>query len=184
MSSRNIGHLEALISGRHSASCQGFLTSVLSRSFHEILTTRLRIVIDSLDFEWLFLHMDNRQIMDKTYQTILSNSVFSRTPTLVELTQVLLLVMHSIAASRPRDEVIEAQLFIIASILQQSKAVLPVNSLDSLKELVFVRPGVLKDIMMTMPSSEIFQGNLNTLLSSPFPQSISFRRTFSVRSDS
>ena len=134
---------------------------------------KLMMVIGSLDFKWLFLHMDNRQIMDKSHQTILSNTVFSRSPSLVELTQVVRLVVHSIAAARPQDEIIRAQLIIIASILQQSKNVLPVNSIDSLKELVFVRPGVLKDIMMTMPSSEILQGNLNLLLSSPFSLSIS-----------
>lgn len=69
-----------------------------------------------LNFEWLFLHADNQQIMDKNDQMILSDTVFTQTPTLVELTQVVCLVMHAIAASRPRDEIIRAQLSIIASI--------------------------------------------------------------------
>jgi hypothetical protein len=129
----------------------------------------LMIVIGSLNFEWLFVHMDNQQIMDKSLQTILSDMVFTQTPTLVELTRVTHLVMHSIAASRPRDEIITAQLSIIAFVFQQSTTILPVNSLDSLKELIFVRSGVLQDIMMTTSSSEILQGNHNLLLlSSPF----------------
>jgi hypothetical protein len=130
----------------------------------------LMIVIGSLNFEWLFLHMDNQQIMDKSLQTILSDMVFTQTPTLVELTRVTHLVMHSITASRPRDEIIRApsQLSIVASLFQQSKTILPVNSLDSLKELIFVRSGVLQDIMMSTSSSEILQGNHDLLLSSLF----------------
>jgi hypothetical protein len=120
-------------------------------------------VIGSLNFEWLFLHMVNQQIMDKSLQTILSDVVFMQTPTLGELTQVTHLVIHSIAASRPRDEIIRAQLSIIASVFLQSKTILPDTSLDSLKELIFVRSGVLKDIMMTTSSSEVLQGNPNLL---------------------
>ena len=129
----------------------------------------LMILIGSLNFEWLFLHMDNQQIMDKSLQTILSDTVFTQTPTIVELTRVTHLVMHSIAASRPRDDVIRAQLSIIASVFQQSKTILPVDSLDSLKELIFVRSGVLQDIMMTTSSNEVLQGNHNLLLFFPFP---------------
>ena len=125
-------------------------------------------VIGSLNFEWLFLHMDNQQIMDKGLQTILSDMVFTQTPTLVELTRITHLVIHSIAASRQRDEIIRAQLSIIASVFQQTKTILPINSLDSLKELIFVRSGVLQDIMMTTSSSEVLEGNHNLLLSSPF----------------
>ena len=162
MSSKNIGHLNGLIFGRHSASRQGFLNSVHSGlNFHEILAMELMNVIGSLSFEWLFLHSNNQQIVDKSFQTILSDVVFTQTPTLVDLMRVTHLVMHSIAASRQQDEIIRAQLTIIASVLQQSKTVLPVNSLDSLKELIFVRSGVLRDIMMTSSSSEVLQGNHN-----------------------
>ena len=119
------------------------------------------IVIGSLNFEWLFLHMNNQQIVDKNLQAILSDIIFTQTPTLLELTRVIHLVMHSIAASRPRDEIVRAQLTIIASVFHQSKAILPVSSLDSLKELIFVRSGVLQDIMMTTSSSEVLQGNHN-----------------------
>ncbi|KAF8812641.1 hypothetical protein BYT27DRAFT_7159048 [Phlegmacium glaucopus] len=116
-----------------------------------------------LNFEWLFLHAAEQQIMDKKHQTILSDAVFTHMPTLVELTQVLHLVMHAIAASRPRDEIVRAQLSIIASIFQQSKNVLPVVSLDSLKEFVFVRPGILKDVMMTISSTEILLQGVQSL---------------------
>ena len=126
-------------------------------------------VVGSLNFEWLFIHMDNQQIMDKSFQNVLSDTVFTQTPTLVELTRVTRLVMHSISISRPRDESIRAHLSIIASVFRQSKTILPVNSLDSLKEIIFVRSGVLLDIMMTTSSSsEILQGIHNLFLSSPF----------------
>jgi len=115
----------------------------------------MTVFLCSLKFEWLFLYMDEQQIMDKTHQTMLSDTVFTQTPTLVELTRVVHLVMHTITASRPRDDIVRAQLSIIASIFQHSKNVLPVASLDSLKELVFVHPGVLKDVMMTMSPSEV-----------------------------
>ena len=107
--------------------------------------------------------------MDKNHQMILLATVFTQTPTLVELTQVVRLIMHAISASRPRDEILRAQLSIIASIFQQSKSILPVASLDSLKELVFVRPGVLKDIMMSMSSKGILQGELTFFVGPPFP---------------
>ena len=107
--------------------------------------------------------------MDKNHQMILLATVFTQTPTLVELTQVVRLIMHAISASRPRDEILRAQLSIIASIFQQSKSILPVASLDSLKELVFVRPGVLKDIMMSMSSKGILQGKLTFFVGPPFP---------------
>ena len=129
--------------------------------------------IDSLNFEWLFLRMGGQQIMDKSFQTILSDIVFTQKPTLVELTRVTHLVIHSIAASRPRDEIIRAQLSIIASVFQKSKTILPVNSLDSLKELIFVRSGVLKDIMMTTMSSEVLQGDHNMVVVLSFSHSIS-----------
>ena len=92
--------------------------------------------------------------MDKSLQTILSDMGFRQTPTLTQVTQ---LAMHSIVASRLRDEIIRAQMSIIASVYQQSKTILPVNSLDSLKELIFVRSGVMQDIMMTSSSSEVPQ---------------------------
>ena len=138
--------------------------------------------IGSLNFEWLFLHLDNQQIVDKTRQTILTDIVFTQMPTFVELTQVIHLVMHAIAASRPQDDIVGAQLSIIASIFQQSKGILPVASLDLLKELVFTRAGVVKDIMMGISSREILQGNLHLFLSSLFSQC--FRHTISVRGDS
>ena len=116
-------------------------------------------VIGSLNFEWLFVHMDDQQIVDKSFQTILLDVVFTQTPTLVELTRVTHFVIHSIAASQSRDNIARAQLSIIASVFQQSKTILPVNSLDSLKEAIFVRSRVLQDIMMTSSSSEILQGN-------------------------
>jgi len=103
-------------------------------------------IIGSLNFEWLFIHTDDQQILDKNNQMILLDMVFTQTPTLVELMQV---VHHAITASQPRDEIVRAQLSIIASIFRQSKSLLPVSSLDSLKELVFIHPGVLKDVMMT-----------------------------------
>ena len=124
--------------------------------------------IGSLSFEWLFLHTNNQQIMEKNFQTILSDIVFTQTPTLVELTRITHLVMHSIAASRPRDKIIRAQLTIIASVFQKSKTILPINSLDSLKELFFFCSGVSRDIIMMMSSSEVLQGNHNLLLSKTF----------------
>ena len=159
-------------------SCRGFLISVLSRFSHDILAMELMNVIGSLEFEWLFLNTNNEQIIDKTYQTILTDTIFTRTPTLVELTQAVHFIMHAIVASRPRDEIIKAQLSIVASIFQRSKSVLPVNSLDSLKEFVFVRPGVLKDLMMATLSNEIVQGNLNLSVARPFSEY--FRHTISV----
>ena len=128
----------------------------------------MNVVIGSLNFEWLFVHMDNEQIMDKSFLTTLSNIVFTQTPTLVDLTRVTHLVMHSIAASRSRDELVRAQLSIIASVFENSKTILPVNSLDSLKEFIFVRSGVLQDILMTTSSSEVLRGNHILMLSSRF----------------
>ena len=90
---------------------------------------------------------------------------FHPNTTLVELTRITHLVMHSIAASRPQDEIIRAQLTIIASVFQKSKTILPINSLDSLKELVFFCSGVFRDIMMTTLSSEVLH---NLLLSKTF----------------
>ena len=55
--------------------------------------------IGSLSFEWLFLHTNNQQIMEKNFQMILSHIVFTQTLTLVELTRITHLVMHSIVAS-------------------------------------------------------------------------------------
>ena len=186
MSSKNIGHLNSLIFGRHSASRPGFLNSVHSRfNFHEILAMEpmeLMNVIGSLSFEWLFLHSNNQQIVDKSFQTILSDIVFTQTPTLVDLMRVTHLVIHSIAASRQQDEINRAQLTIIASVLQQSKTILPVNSLDSLKELIFVRSGVLRDIMMTSSSSEVLQGIIVYYF--PIPFLLHFRRKNPVRSNS
>ena len=101
--------------------------------------------------------------MDKKYQTILSDTVFTQTPTLVELMRVVHLIMHALAASQQRDEIIRAHLSIIAFIFQQSKRNLPAASLESLKELIFVHAGVIKDVLMTRSSSEILQGNLNLL---------------------
>ena len=128
----------------------------------------MTVIIGSLNFEWLFVHMDNEQIMDKSFQTILSDIVFTQTPTLVDLTRVTYLVMHSIAASRSRDEIVRAQLSIIASVFEQSKTILPVNSLDSLKEFIFVRSGVLQDILMTTSSSGVLRGNHILMLSFRF----------------
>ena len=150
---------------------QGFLISVPSKFFHEILCDGnwwISLVV-SISNGFSFTRTTSR-FWTRTikWSLILSDMVFTQTPTLVELMQVVHLVMHAITASRPRDEIVRAQLSIIASVFRQSKSVLPVSALDSLKELVFIHPGVLKDVMMTSSSSEILQGNLNLLVSSRF----------------
>ncbi|KAF8164735.1 ribosome 60S biogenesis N-terminal-domain-containing protein [Crassisporium funariophilum] len=111
-----------------------------------------------LRFEWLYLHSTDLHVTDETSRTILVQSIFTHTPSLVDVVRVVHLLVHRIAASRKRDDVVKGHLSLLALITKSSNLVLPSADYSTLKEIIFLRPGVLKDVMMSSSSPVSLEG--------------------------
>lgn len=65
------------------------------------------------------------------------------------MTRAVFHVLHCIAAAGQQDESIKDHLTILAQILKASNAALASSDFNTLKEIVFVDPSILNDLMMT-----------------------------------
>jgi nucleolar pre-ribosomal-associated protein 1 len=104
----------------------------------------------SLDFSWLFLHAREDEFRDEKCRVVLSDSVFTRTPSLVDLMRVVRLIMHRLHAQQQSESEgsVTGLLLVLAGIVKRSKAVLSPGEFTSLKAMVFEHQGVLKEMFM------------------------------------
>lgn len=89
------------------------------------------------------------------------DSIFSHAPKLADITRSVYLILHSIASSCQRDDLIKAHISLLALVVQRSRDVLSPDEFSILKDILFVQPGVLKDIMMAPSSPDVLTGNID-----------------------
>ena len=111
-----------------------------------------------LSFDWLYLHSARDNISKEICQQALTESVFFYGPRLVDVTRAVFLVLHGLAASSQQDESINDHLAILARILKASGAALPSSDFKTLKEIVFVSPSILNDLMMAPVPPLVLKG--------------------------
>jgi hypothetical protein len=76
----------------------------------------------------------------------------------VDVTRAVFRVLHCIAASGQQDESIKDHIAILARILKASDAALASSDFNTLKEIVFVNPSILHDLMMTPVPPLVLEG--------------------------
>ena len=87
--------------------------------------------------------------MDEKCRVVLSDSVFTQTPSLVDLVRVVRLIMHRLPAQQSESEgAVTGLLLVLARIVKRSKAVLSPGQFTSLKAMVFEHHGVLAEMFM------------------------------------
>ena len=93
--------------------------------------------------------------MDEKCRVILSDSVFTQTPSLVDLVRVVRLIMHRLPAQQSESEgAVTGLLLVLARIVKRSKAVLSPGDFSSLKAMVFEHQGVLKEMFIAGGSAQ------------------------------
>ncbi|KAF8959548.1 ribosome 60S biogenesis N-terminal-domain-containing protein [Flammula alnicola] len=137
----------------------------------------------SFKFQWIYLHSGLQEIVNEHDQIVLSNSVFVQRPTLVDVTRAVYLVMHAVSAARQQDEVLKGHISLLARILKAASAVLSSSDLNTIQEVIFVQPGILKDIMMSPSSSDVLESIELVLESTVKPSSESDCKLVSGISD-
>lgn len=109
----------------------------------------------SLHFNWLYIHSGLQDITSEACQGVLIETLFSRNPTLVELTRAVCLLTHGISGARQQDEVLKAHFNLLARLFVTAKAVLPA---ENLKDIFFGQSAIIKDILMSPASSNVLEG--------------------------
>jgi hypothetical protein len=99
----------------------------------------------------------------------LADSIFSHRPRPIDVTRAVFLVLHGVAASRQQDELLKDHLTTLARILDVSRATLAPPDFNTLKEMVFLSPSILNDIMMAPVSSLVLKGEFKLSLTVRFP---------------
>ena len=94
--------------------------------------------------------------MDEKCRVVLSDSVFTPTPSLVDLVSVVRLIMHRLPGQQQSESegVVTGLLLVLARIVKRSKAVLNSGEFASLKAMVFEHQGVFQEIFMAGSSAQ------------------------------
>lgn len=108
----------------------------------------------------MYLHTGADHIVAERCQVALAESVFAHGRSLVDVSRVVRLIMHGIAAARQQDHVLHAQLGLLARVVKTGSTLLAQEELEVIKDVVFVQPSALRDIMMTPQSSCVVEGKI------------------------
>ncbi|KDR74243.1 hypothetical protein GALMADRAFT_250000 [Galerina marginata CBS 339.88] len=118
-----------------------------------------------LDFASLYLNTATEDFVDEKCQALLCDTIFTFPPKLAQLKWDVNLIIHRVSSSRQHDRLLRSHFFLLARILKASSTVLSEANLYALKEAVFIRPSILKNVMMSPSLPEVVQG-IKTLLES------------------
>ncbi|CAA7269153.1 unnamed protein product [Cyclocybe aegerita] len=116
-----------------------------------------------LRFEWLYIHTSSRQITDEKYRAVLSDVCLSRRPSAIDLTRVVHLVIHGVASTIQDNSLVTGHLALLADIVKSASTALSPADFIALKEMVFVKPNILKDVFTSPTSQEVVKAIDNLL---------------------
>lgn len=98
----------------------------------------LTFIFYSLQFDFLFLHTTEAQILDDDCRKILVDTAVGLEPSIIELKRAVCLISHRLSGSIGRDNLINGLFLLLASILRCSSTALSITDFSDLKEFVFV----------------------------------------------
>jgi hypothetical protein len=81
-------------------------------------------------------------------------------PALIDITRAVYLIIHRISAARQEEAALKSHLTLLARSITASKPILSSTELNALKEIVFVQPSALKDLLMAPAPSNVLEGKL------------------------
>ncbi|KAF8994562.1 ribosome 60S biogenesis N-terminal-domain-containing protein [Cyathus striatus] len=111
------------------------------------ITSRFAELRPFLTFEWLFIDAGPSQITDEKCRTVLTDVLFMQNPKLVDVKRGIRLISHWLARA-VKSDVKKSLYLLLASICTASSSRLPAMEIYDLKEMVFVRAGIVKETMM------------------------------------
>jgi hypothetical protein len=107
-------------------------------------------------------------INDVARREILANAAVANAPTLADMKRVVVLVNHSLSASKT-DELTNGLVLLITAIFRQSALLLSPADFADLKEELFLRSAVLADLCTTTDVPEVVSQGTVYLSSSLAP---------------
>ncbi|TFK33679.1 ribosome 60S biogenesis N-terminal-domain-containing protein [Crucibulum laeve] len=117
-----------------------------------------------LTFEPLYAHAGEKEIVDESCRHAMSQALFAYNPVFVEVKRAVRGVLHGLSVSASNSRITNGLLLLLASILKTAGVALPPTDFNSLKGIVFVRPGPLKDGMMSQSLADGASEGLNQLV--------------------
>ncbi|KAF5309185.1 hypothetical protein D9619_012740 [Psilocybe cf. subviscida] len=136
-----------------------------------------------INFDTMYLHTGAAHIIAERCQVVLAESVFARGRSLVVVTRAVRFIMHGIAATRQQDGALHAQLSLLARVVKTASTILAQKEFEVIKDIIFVQPSALREIMMAPQSSHIGEGIVMLLKSIMKSTSPSDRKVLSGISD-
>ncbi|KAJ3506576.1 hypothetical protein NLJ89_g6794 [Agrocybe chaxingu] len=108
-----------------------------------------------LQFEWLYIHTSSRRITDEKYRAVLSHACLSRCSSAVDLIRVVHLIIHGVASTIQDSSLVAGHLALLADVVKFASTGLSPADFIALKETVFVKPNIFKDIFTSPISQEV-----------------------------
>lgn len=112
----------------------------------------------SLHFSHLYLNTSANEIVDENCQIILSDTIFIHAPKLIDIIRNVYLILHFVSSSLQHYAILTGHISLLARVLKASASMLEPTDFAILKEIVFVRPGGLKSLMVVPSSSDVLEG--------------------------
>jgi nucleolar pre-ribosomal-associated protein 1 len=103
----------------------------------------------SLQFDVLFRHSSEKQMTDIVCQETLVDAALMCPATVLDIKRVFRLIEHRMRHSEGQDRLGHGLIVLLASIFERSSSTMSSVDIHSLKEFLFVRPGIIKDSLMS-----------------------------------
>ncbi|KAG5635154.1 hypothetical protein H0H81_012205 [Sphagnurus paluster] len=126
------------------------------------LSSRFDELRELFDFDFLFLHAAEAQVVDQSCRRILAETALGREPNLADARRAVFLISHRLSA---RSDTQTAGLFLLlADILRRSSNKLPADDVAALKEDVFGRSVTIKSRLVSNSLANTVQEALYRLV--------------------
>lgn len=118
-----------------------------------------------MQFDVLFRHSSEQQLTNTTCRTILADAASKGAPAVVDIKRVVCLIEHRLSHSEGRSHIGYGLIMLLTSILERLSLTMSSVDILSLKEFVFVRPGIIKTSLMSETLSDLVRdGRFPTLV--------------------
>ncbi|KIL65208.1 hypothetical protein M378DRAFT_162474 [Amanita muscaria Koide BX008] len=114
----------------------------------------------------LYLHADESVLSDLASRKVISQALFSSSPTLLDIKRMIRLISHGLGSSSSQDQYSHTLLLLLAMIVEDAGHELSDSDLDALKEELFLRQGNLKTLCVTEGVSAIMREGLKQFVQS------------------
>ncbi|RDB20241.1 Uncharacterized protein C14G10.02 [Hypsizygus marmoreus] len=117
-----------------------------------------------LQFDFLFLHSTEAQLVDESCREILAGMAVGPVFTIVELKRAVCLITHRFFVAIGNDDLTNGLFLLLSSIIKRSADILSPPDFMMLKEVVFVRSGVIRRSLISESLSDTVMEGLRQLV--------------------